>query len=594
MEKIYIAHTPALPAAQQARPHGSSPVNSRRLLLSLLALFCVSFAFGQTTWMGMRFTVGGTPLNVNALGRMVAPGNSRTHQLKLVRAVDGKDVPGSTVSVSLAGATSGQFKYASLPRTVTLPANTAYYLVSSETQGGDAWYSSGTTLTTTSVATCFGGVFWNGSNWATQGGTNNSFVPVSFTYGPRDPENPSGTSSGVNYAYYQGANWWDRRPNVDDLKPVRTGTKSYFDISGNTQADNFAFKYTGFIDVPTTGMYTFYTYADDACDLYVGGALVVNNNTKNVVAERSGKIELKAGRHSFSVVYMDTRGAHIFYHVKYEGPGVAKQFVPQSRISRGGTVSAPTAPAEEPVAAGPTFSGYYQLLAKHSGKAIDVSGASTGDGADALQYARGTGTNQQFSIQAVGSGFYKIVARHSGKVLAVTSTSSSVEQFTYTGAAMQQWRVELQSDGYYKITNRSTGKSLDVSGASTLNGARILQFAYSGSNNQKWKLQSTTASGREAAAETAAEQLEEAADNVTLFPNPAQDLVQVTYKAKADGPGTVVVSDATSQSKISRTVELHAGDNVIDLDVTALPTGIYFLRLNAEGKEVTKKLVVAK
>ncbi len=593
MEKIYIAHTPTQPVAPQTRPHGTSrfPVFSRRLLLSLLTLLTAAAAFGQTTWMGMRFTVGGTPLSVNALGRMVAPGNSRTHQLKLVNALTGKDVPGSTVSVSLAGATSGQFKYASLPRTVTLPANTAYYLVSSETEGGDSWYSSSTSITTTSVATCFGGVFWDGSHWTVQGGTNNSFVPVSFTYGPRDPENPSGTSGGVNYAYYQGSNWWDFRPNVDNLKPVRTGSKSYFDISGNLQSDNFAFKYTGYINVPTTGWYTFYTYADDACDLYIGGALVVSNNQKNVVTEKSGRIELKAGKHSFSVVYMDTRGAQIFYHVKYQGPGVAKQFIPQSRISRGGTVSAPT---EEPVSVGPTFSGYYNLLAKHSGKAIDISDASTVNGADALQYTKGTGSNQQFSIQSVGNGYYKIVAKHSGKALAVTSSSSSVEQHTYTGTNMQQWKVELQSDGYYKITNRSTGKSLDVASASTQNGVRILQFTYKGASNQKWKIQSVTSSAREASAETAEEQLEEATDNVTLFPNPAQDAVQVTYKAKADGQGTVEVSDATSQSKISKTVELHAGDNVVDLDVTSLPTGIYFLRFTAEGKEVTKKLVVAK
>jgi hypothetical protein len=593
MEKVYIAHSPANPAAQQARPHNIPvrPFSSRRLLLSLLALLTVSFSFGQTTWMGMRFTVGGTPLSINALGRMVAPGNSRTHQLKLVRASDGKDVPGSTVNVSLAGATAGQFKYASLPRTVTLPSNTAYYLVSSETQGGDSWYSSNTSLTTTSVATCFGGVFWSGSNWTVQGGLNNSFVPVSFTYGPRDPENPSGTSGGLNYAYYQGSNWWDLRPDLDALNPMRTGTKSYFEISGNQQSDNFAFKFSGYIDVPTTGKYTFYTYADDACALYVGGAMVVGFAPKNTVSERSGTIELKAGKHSISVVYIESIGSQIFHHVKYEGPGVAKQFIPHSRISRGGTVSAPTAPTQEPVAVSPTFSGYYQLLAKHSGKAIDISDASTVNGADALQYSKGTGSNQQFSIQSVGSGYYKIVARHSGKVLAVTSSTSNVEQHAYSGGTMHQWKVELQSDGYYKITNRGTGKSLDVAGASTLDKARILQYTYTGAGHQKFKLQSTSSTARVASAEG---ELEEAANSVTLFPNPAQDAVQVTYKAKADGPGSVEVSDATSQSKLSRTVELHAGDNVIDLDVTSLPTGIYFLRLKAEGKEVTKKLVVAK
>ncbi len=594
MEKLYIDYNNVSPAVQQIRPDNTPfvPVSARRFLLSLLCLITASLSFGQTTWMGMRFTVGSTPININSLGRMVVSGNSRTHQLKLVNALDGKDVPGSSVSVSLAGASAGQFKYASLPRTVTLPANNAYYLVSSETQGGDSWYSGTTSVTTTGVATCFGGVFWNGSNWSAQGGLNNSFVPVSFTYGPRDPENPSGTSGGLSYAYYQGSNWWDFRPNLDALNPVRTGAKSYFDISGNQQSDNFAFKFSGYIDVPTTGKYTFYTYADDACALYVGGAMVVSFAPKNTVAERSGTIELKAGKHSFSVVYIESIGSQIFHHVKYEGPGVAKQFIPQSRLSRGGTVSAVTAPpSEEPVAVAPTFSGHYQLLAKHSGKAIDISDASTVNGTDAIQYTKGTGSNQQFSIQSVGSGYYKIVARHSGKVLAVTSSTSYVEQHAYSGADMQQWKVEPIGDGYYKITNKSTGKSLDVASASTLDKARIQQWSYWGGENQKWKLQSVSSTARVASAEA---ELEEAANDVTLFPNPAQDVVQVTYKAKADGQGTVDVSDATSQSKISRTVELHAGDNVVDLDVTSLPTGIYFLRFVADGKEVTKKLVVAK
>ena len=38
------------------------------------------------------------------------------------------------------------------------------------------------------------------------------------------------------------------------------------------QADYFGFRYTGYIQVPVDGIYTFYTTSDDGSRLYVGGA----------------------------------------------------------------------------------------------------------------------------------------------------------------------------------------------------------------------------------------------------------------------------------------------------------------------------------
>ena len=46
-------------------------------------------------------------------------------------------------------------------------------------------------------------------------------------------------------------------------------------------------------------------------------------------------------------------------------------------------------------------SGYVQLVARHSGKCLDVTGYSTADGARVIQYACGTGANQQW--QRVGA-----------------------------------------------------------------------------------------------------------------------------------------------------------------------------------------------
>jgi len=93
-----------------------------------------------TGWMGMKFTVGSNNILASQLGRWVTPGNSGTHAVKLVNAATGLDVPGASTSVTLAGATSGQFQYSTLASPVGLSASTSYYLLSQETSGGDQWY----------------------------------------------------------------------------------------------------------------------------------------------------------------------------------------------------------------------------------------------------------------------------------------------------------------------------------------------------------------------------------------------------------------------------------------------------------------------
>src|SRR5690606_19139020 len=62
---------------------------------------------------------------------------------------------------------------------------------------------------------------------------------------------------------------------------------------------------------------------------------------------------------------------------------------------------------------------WYQLISRHSGKAIDIEGASTADAARVIQWAPTGGQNQQFRFVPSGDGYYRIMARHSGKVLDV-------------------------------------------------------------------------------------------------------------------------------------------------------------------------------
>ncbi|MGH9968945.1 MAG: RHS repeat-associated core domain-containing protein [Pyrinomonadaceae bacterium] len=134
-----------------------------------------------TGHVGMKVTTGAQPVTVTSLGRIYVSGNTGTHMLKIVRASDNAVV--ASANVSMTGGTSGQFKYVSLATPVTLAASTIYYVVSTETSGGDPWHDYvSTVLTSTSVATINSGTYGDGTNWGPAGGAGNCYVPVDFQY----------------------------------------------------------------------------------------------------------------------------------------------------------------------------------------------------------------------------------------------------------------------------------------------------------------------------------------------------------------------------------------------------------------------------
>ncbi|MFE9017164.1 RICIN domain-containing protein [Streptomyces sp. NPDC007808] len=139
---------------------------------------------------------------------------------------------------------------------------------------------------------------------------------------------------------------------------------------------------------------------------------------------------------------------------------------------------------------------WYMLVNRGSGKALDVSGASTADGAGVAQWARHDGANQRFQFVDSGGGYYRLKARHSGKVLDVrnhsTADHADIVQWGDTGGANQQFRLADSSDGYVRLLNRNSGKAVDVQNASMADGAKVVQYADRGGANQQWQLVRTT------------------------------------------------------------------------------------------------------
>jgi pectate lyase len=135
---------------------------------------------------------------------------------------------------------------------------------------------------------------------------------------------------------------------------------------------------------------------------------------------------------------------------------------------------------------------WYELVSRHSGKAVEVAGQSTADGAMIQQWARTGGTHQQFRFVDSGGGFYRIMARHSGKVLDVFAWNpddgAEIRQWPDLNGFNQQFQLLDSPDGYLRFVNRFSGKALDVWEWSTADGARISQFTDHGGANQQFQL----------------------------------------------------------------------------------------------------------
>lgn len=149
-------------------------------------------------------------------------------------------------------------------------------------------------------------------------------------------------------------------------------------------------------------------------------------------------------------------------------------------------------PATSAAAAEIDTNAFYQLISRHSGKAIDIENRSTANGAAVVQWTSGQGSNQQFQFVAAGDGYYQLRARHSGKVIDIenrsTANGANVVQWEANNGANQQFRVVDTGGGHVQLINRHSGKALDVWEHSTADGARISQYDDTGAANQQWRL----------------------------------------------------------------------------------------------------------
>jgi galactose oxidase len=134
------------------------------------------------------------------------------------------------------------------------------------------------------------------------------------------------------------------------------------------------------------------------------------------------------------------------------------------------------------------------IVAKHSGKCLAVTDASTINGATTVQYNCTGANHQQWTIRPYADA-YQLIARHSGQCLNVSDSlltdGAKVVQRPCTGLNNELWYAQGSGD-YFRLVAKHSGKCLNVNGYGQKNGDRLSQWACLNSNNQLWSITALT------------------------------------------------------------------------------------------------------
>ncbi|MEM6802910.1 MAG: PQQ-dependent sugar dehydrogenase, partial [Bacteroidota bacterium] len=108
------------------------------------------------------------------------------------------------------------------------------------------------------------------------------------------------------------------------------GTGAPMSTMGN---DNYSIRWSGFVEAPTSGSYTFTTNTDDGVRLWVNGKLLIDFWINQAPTDRIGSIDLLAGEKAPIVMeYYEATGA-ASAQLSWQGPGIVKAVIPSSNLS---------------------------------------------------------------------------------------------------------------------------------------------------------------------------------------------------------------------------------------------------------------------
>jgi hypothetical protein len=144
----------------------------------------------------------------------------------------------------------------------------------------------------------------------------------------------SNAVAGVHWSAYEGDFPWV--PELTALPAISKGSDHAPSLAILPRQNEAAALFTGYIEAPVDGDYTFYLSTDAGALLRIHNATVLNaDHGYRAGAKLSGSIQLKKGMHSFRLYYnRQTSSSPPRLNVSWSGPGFPEEPISQAKLFR--------------------------------------------------------------------------------------------------------------------------------------------------------------------------------------------------------------------------------------------------------------------
>lgn len=148
---------------------------------------------------------------------------------------------------------------------------------------------------------------------------------------------------GLSYEYVEAASGdWTRLPDFSALPKIRSGSVNLPDVSPRRRRSNYGFRFTGFLNVPSDGLYAFTLRSGDGSRLILDGTTVIDFDGVHDSSEfKGGGKALAAGAHTLELQFFKGAANPVNpgaltdgLGLEYSGPGIPWTPVPTSAFLR--------------------------------------------------------------------------------------------------------------------------------------------------------------------------------------------------------------------------------------------------------------------